>query len=160
MQPSRRAFIAAAATAPLAASVPAAAVAALPPIEPPTPVVTPYTTYPWRWMTSYDDCMYSEEFETLEAALKFATAEGCDTVAECQMQDFNLGVDGYEVLELLQNNNEDLIGEGEFIEATDEQQKDLGNMVTEAIERWAVKHKISLTAWTFGNIRNEQKIAR
>lgn len=157
MKPSRRAFIAAAAVAPIAASVPATAEAALP-VEPPPPVQTPYTDYLWRWMVSRDDYFYHEEFETLAKALEFAKAEGADTVAECQMQDFHIGVTGDEVLEMLLGQNEDLIDEGEFIEATRDQGADLGDMVTKAIEAWAIKHKISLTAWEFAGVRNKTRV--
>jgi hypothetical protein len=157
MKPSRRAFIAVGVAAPIAAAIPAVDVVTLP-IEPPTPVQTPYTEYPWRWMVSSDDYSYSEEFETFAKAIEHAKAVGAEIVAECQMQDFYLGVTGDDVLEMLQGQNEDLIGEGEFIEATKEQADDLGKMVTEAIEHWAVKHRISLTAWTFAGVRNKQRL--
>lgn len=158
MKPSRRAFIAAAAAAPIATSVPVAVAETAPPIEPPIPVQTPYVDYPWRWMVSNDDYSYTEEFDTLAKALEHAHAVGAEFVAECQMQDFYLAVSGSDVLEMLQGQNEDLIGEGEFIDATREQEADLGKMVTEAIETWAIKHKISLTAWTFAGVRNKQRL--
>src|ERR1700722_6140281 len=144
MQPSRRTFIAAAAVAPVAASLPATSAAL--PVEPPVPLQTPYADYPWRWMVSHDDYSFSEEFDTLEKALEFARIEGAEVVAECQMQDFSLSLGGDEVLEALLGTNEELIGEGEFIDATNEQRDDLGKMVTAAIEAWAIKLRISLTA--------------
>jgi hypothetical protein len=159
MKPSRRAFIASAAALPVAAAVPAGTSLSAAPdglALPPTP--SPYTEYPWRWMVSRDDYSFGEDFDTLEKALEFARAEGAEVVAECQMQDFSLELDGDDVLEALLGRNDELIGEGEFIDATKEQQDDLGKMVTAAIEAWAIKHRISLTAWTFGDMRNRQRV--
>jgi hypothetical protein len=159
MKPSRRAFLATAAALPAATAVLSAPTVAALPLESATPVLTPYMEYPWRWMVSHDDYSFSEEFETLEKALEFARIEGAEVVAECQMQDFSLSLGGDEVLEALLGTNEELIGEGEFIDATNEQRDDLGKMVTAAIEAWAIKHHISLTAWSFAGIRNKQKVA-
>jgi hypothetical protein len=158
MKPSRRAFLATAAALPAATAVLSAPAVAALPLEPATPVLTPYTEYPWRWMVSHDDYSFSEDFETLEKALEFARIEGAEVVAECKMQDFSLGMEGGDVLEALLGQNEDRIGEGEFLECTREQEKDLGAMVTAAIEAWAVKHRISLTAWSFEDIRNRQRV--
>lgn len=157
MKPSRRAFIAAGAALPAASIIPTSAVSAESALPDPLPP-TPYTEYPWRWMVSHDDYMFSEDFETAAEAIKYAIAEGGGYIAECQMQDYRLDVDGDSVIEMLLGQNEDLIGEGEFLDPNREQTADLGKMVTEAIERWAVKHKISLTAWSFGDIRNRQKV--
>jgi hypothetical protein len=159
MKPSRRTFIAGAATLPIAASMkPEATISAAPDGIAAAPLPSPYAEYPWRWMVSHDDYSFCEDFETLQEALEFARSEGAEVVAECVMQDFSLDFDGDDVLEALLGRNEELIGEGEFIDATKEQRDDLGNMVTAAIEAWAVKHRISLTAWTFGGMRNKQRV--
>jgi hypothetical protein len=159
MKPSRRAFIASAAAFPIAAAVPAgSSLSAVPNglAAPPTP--SPHTEYPWRWMVSHDDYSFGEDFDTLEKALEYARIEGAEVVAECQLQDFSLELDGDDVLEVLLGRNAELIREGEFIDPTKEQQDDLGKMVTTAIEAWAVKHRISLTAGALGGMRNRQRV--
>lgn len=150
MNPSRRKFLAAAAVIPAAVAIspvaPLAAEAALSiPTEP----------YPWGWYFSTDGGeMYHEQCDTMEQAIKIAKEYGGGLVAECQRQDFWLEVDGAEILEMLYMHNEEAIGEGEFIEATSEQERELGRMVTEAIGQWVAKNKIDITAWTFGGVRN------
>ncbi|WP_439398456.1 twin-arginine translocation signal domain-containing protein [Bradyrhizobium sp. PMVTL-01] len=121
--------------------------------------VSPYAEYPWMWWVSLDGETFISEFETKEEALKEALGYGEPAmVAECIQQDFSLDVYGSEVLEMLQMNNEELIGEGEFLDCTSEESDDLGKMVTATIEAWAAKHKINLTAWTFGATRNRTAI--
>ena len=122
---------------------------------------SPYTTYPWKWMISHDGETFFEEFASQAEAIEEAKGYGEGmVVAECQQQDFDLRVRGDYILEQLYQNNEDIIGDGEFFdsECTPEQVKDLGKMVTAAIEAWAVKNKLSLTAWMFGASRNETTI--
>jgi hypothetical protein len=77
-------------------------------------------------------------------------------IAECQRQDYDLSVDGGSIIEMLYGQNEDRIGDSEFLEdVTDAQADDLGKMVSEAISSWARKHKIDTTAWAFGKVRNQ-----
>lgn len=121
---------------------------------------SPYATYPWKWWISTDDESFFEWFETKEDAIKAAESYGDQMfVAECQHQDFSLDIDGDQIFSLLYDNNEELVGEGEFVSCSDEQVQELGVMVTSAIEAWAVKNKIDLQAWTFGATRNRITIS-
>ncbi|UGY15257.1 twin-arginine translocation signal domain-containing protein [Bradyrhizobium septentrionale] len=120
---------------------------------------TPYATYPWRWWISLDGESFIEEFDTEAEAIKAAKGYGEKAiVAECQQQDFSLHVYGSDVIEMLYQNNEEDIGDGEFFDCTKEQSDELGQVVTAAIEAWAAKHKLNLTAWTFGQTRNRTEI--
>lgn len=120
---------------------------------------TPYTEHPWRWWFSADGETFLESFDTQAEAIEAAKAYGEKViVAECQQQDFSLQVYGSDVIEMLYQNNEEHIGEGEFFDCTREQSDELGQVVTVAIEAWAAKHKLDLTAWTFGATRNRIEI--
>lgn len=155
MNTSRRAFIQA------GAAIPAAAIAAAvnaPLITATVAAACPYTDYAWQWFVSHDGDTYHDRFDTVEAAIEYARKCQYTVVAECKPQDFSLEVEGLEILELLDGNNEDMRGEGEGIECTQGQEDDLGKMVTAAIEAWVVKHNIAITAWTFGGVRNTIKL--
>lgn len=153
---NRRSFLKTAVAAPLAVALPfpAPSVATLAAAAPPAPAA-----YPWSWWYCYGgsyDEHFTEEFHTKEAALKYLSGMGEGYIAECQRQDFDLRLDGDSVFEMLMGQNEDIIGEGEFLDnSTGEQVKDLGVMVSAAIEAWVQKHKIDTAAWTFGGVRNE-----
>lgn len=155
MKPSRRSFLQTAAALPAAGLIsmsPAVAAAAT------IPATVAAPTYPFQWWFSYDGGeMYTEEFNTKEQALAFLKSEGEGMIAECCRQDYDLSIDGYDIIELLQNQNEEAIGEGEFFDCNSEQERDLGQMVSAAIEEWARKHKIDIAAWTFGEVRNKIK---
>jgi hypothetical protein len=157
---TRRAFIKATAALPAIAAVGVEVPAVAAPVVEAVPAaaLTPYTDYPWRWWVGHSEEVFNEWFETKEEALEFAKRDEASFVAECCQQDFSLDIDGYEVLELLEHNNEERIGEGDFFSCTDEQERDLGEMVTQAVEAWAIKHKIDLQAWTFGATRNSIKL--
>ena len=156
MKSSRRAFLKGAAAIPVVAAVGIGGA-----IEVATPAVAAVPAYPFQWWFSYDGGeLFTENFDTKEAALAFLKHEGEGMIAECQQQDFDLRLDAYEILETLSNNNEELIGEGEFIEPNKEQMDDLEKSVNAAIDAWAVRNKISLTAWTFGEVRNQVEIPR
>jgi hypothetical protein len=129
------------ATAPLAA----AEAAALPTLPP----------YPFQWWVSYDGEVYSEQCDTREEALRIAKECGHRFIAECQRQDYDLEIEGDAILEILYGQNEEAIGDSEFIECTREQERDLGKMVSDAVEAWARKHKIDTMAWSFGVVRNK-----
>lgn len=82
-------------------------------------------------------------------------------VARCISQDFNLALDGYDILNELQGHNEDIDGEdNDFLwdSVTDEQKKDLGDMVTAAIYAWVDKHKINIEAHCFASIEDQEFI--
>lgn len=158
---SRRSFLKTAAVAPLAAAFPVQAMSVALPVEVTTPAPM---TYPWRWWYSYGadgsyDQIFSEEFDTKESALRYLAGMGGEgLIAECQRQDFDLRLDGEAVFEMLMGQNEDLIGEGEFLDnSTREQVRDLGVIVSAAIDAWVQKHNIDTSAWTFGGVRNEIK---
>lgn len=155
MGTSRRAFLKTAAAVPIAAaatSFPDLPIGAAPIPSAPIPV-----EHPFEWYFSYDGETYNEGFRTKDAALDFLKREGEGLIAECQRQDFDLDIEGSEILEVLYGHNEEAVGEGEFIDCTSEQERDLGDMVTETIYTWARKHKIDLAAWTFGVVRNQLK---
>jgi hypothetical protein len=102
--------------------------------------------------------VYHTDCNTREEAIEVAKQYGGGLIAECQQQDFDLGLTGDDIIECLYGQNEGAVGEGDFIECTREQCKDLGDMVTDAILAWAEKHKISLTAWTFEVVRNKETV--
>lgn len=120
-----------------------------------TPALMPYTEHPFKWWVGIDGEIFTDDFDTREEAIEFARKNEYGHVAECCQQDFSLDIGGDEILEVLYGHNEEIMGEdSEFIACTPEQERDLGNMVTAAIEAWAVKHKIDITAWAFGEMRN------
>lgn len=155
MKTSRRSLLKGAAVIPAAAAVAtsglgtAATEAAALPVPP-----TPYTEYPWRWFVSHDKEVYHDDFDTLEDALRYAQSSEYAYVAECRQQDFDLSLDGWQAIDYLNDQNGDRIGEGEGIECTPEQERDLDKMLTAAVEAWVVKHKIKITAWSFAETRN------
>jgi hypothetical protein len=158
--PNRRAFLAATAAAPIAAVAGTLPVAAATTIEPPVArlLPSPYKEHPWRWFVSQDKEIYHEDFDTLAEALECARTCDYSFVAEAQQQNYALDVDGDEILELLYGHNEEHVGEGEFLTPNRDQTSDLGKMVTAAIEAWAVKHQIDVTAWSFAETRNHTEV--
>lgn len=142
-----------------AAPVNAAIVADAVEVAPVVPLkASPYANYVWEWFVSYDGETYYESFPTKEEAIKYAQQCEYSVVAECIQRDFRLDISGYWLLEHLNDNNMELIGEGEGIECTPEQEKDLEKMVQRAIEAWIVKHNINITAWSFDGVRNETDV--
>ncbi len=117
--------------------------------------------HPFRWWVSGDGGeLFSAEFDTKEEAIAHAqSCRGGGLIAECQQQDFDLRVSGDMLYELLQDANYDLIGEGDFIDATSEQLGELEDAVNRVIHEWAERHKLDLTAWQFGEVRNREEIA-
>lgn len=164
----RRSLLKAAVVLPAAAAVPVASIPdAVADVisEPPAPVASiasikanPYVNYVWQWFVSNDGETYYEGFETKEAAIEYAKQSEYCLIAECVQQDFRLSIDGYWLLEQLNDNNMELTGEGEGIECTPAQERDLEHMVQKAIEAWVVKHNISITAWSFDGVRNKESV--
>lgn len=153
MQASRRTFLKGAAAVPVAASIGIAGAAEM---ASPAVAVAASAAYPFRWWFSYDGGeLFSEEFSSKEHAVAFLEREGCGMIAECQQQDFDLRMDADYILEHLAEANEELIGEGDFIDPNKEQIADLEKSVNDAIAAWAARHKIGTTAWTFGEVRNK-----
>ena len=158
MQVSRRRLLTGAAIAPVAA-----AAAMLPTALVPTmtesavaAVVQSPPKYPWKWWVGYSDEIYNEAFDTKEDAMAEAEESEYGFIAECRQQDFNLRIDGGSILEDLYNQNEECVNEdGDFIVCTDEQSKDLGDMLSATMLAWVEKHNINVTAWMFGGVRNE-----
>jgi hypothetical protein len=163
MTSTRRAFIksaailpAAAAAAPLMTAEAMPTTSTVPPVPP-----TPYNDHPWQWWVGHDRERFSDCFNTREDALEAAEEEGYRVVAECKSQDYTLDIEGGDILEMIQGSNEDRLDEdGECIDCTDDQCRDLGDMVTRAVEEWVMKHNISIRAWAFGDVRNEMDIPR
>lgn len=150
MATNRRQFMKSAIAAPIAASA-----ASLPAIAQDLPaVVAAPEPYPFSWYFSNYGDIYDEEFDTKEQALAYLRNVGEGMISECQRRDYDLSVDGWRILELINDDNEEARGEGEGIECTNEQERDLGEMVTAAVVAWARKHNIDTAAWTFGVVRN------
>ncbi|WP_018265506.1 hypothetical protein [Methylosinus sp. LW4] len=156
---SRRAFLGATATVAGAAALPTAAaaeqIASLAGVAP----LKPISEYPFRWWVSFDGGeVFTEDFKTREEAIAYAEASGGGTIAECQQRDFDLYLTDDDIFEALHGHNEDAIGEGEFIEWTAEQGRELEREVNAVIAAWAERHKINSTAWQFAAVRNSEKI--
>lgn len=117
--------------------------------------------YPFRWCVSFDGGeLFSADFDTKEEAIAYAqSCRGGGLIAECRQQDFDLRISGDMLYDLLQDANYDLIGEGDFIDATREQLGELEDAVNRVIHEWACKHKVNRTAWQFGEVRNREEIA-
>lgn len=158
MNKDRRAFFRFAAAAPVAI----ATAAITPPVggsnAAAAPVATPYTDYKWQWGVTDDNETFHAMFDTFDEAYSFAQSAGYEFIAECLPQDFSLRIHGDDVVDWLNDNNEESIGEDGGIVCTDAQAQDLGAMVTAAIEAWAVKHQIDIRAWCFAATRNATKV--
>lgn len=124
------------------------------------PIQASGTEYPFRWWVSYDGGeMFSDYFDTKEEAIAAAQGQtGGGMIAECQQQDFDLRIDGGQLYELLSESNSELIGDGDFIYATDEQIDELEASVNAVIKAWAEKHDLNRTAWQFATTRNHEVI--
>lgn len=120
----------------------------------------PERAYPYKWRVSLDGGeVYNEEYETREEAAKAALEQGGGIVAECKQQEYNFEVAGYEVVDLLANQNEELAGEDGFdLNLTPEQERELGEVVTQAIQEWAYRHKLDVTAWQFADVRSQELV--
>lgn len=129
-------------------------------------IAAPVTAgYPFKWRFSLDGSeTFSEDFDSREAAEDAARSAlsgfgySHATLAECQVQDFDMSVDAQWLLEHLHGNNEDIIGDGDFISPSDEQAADLEVMVNAAIDAWVKKHGIDLRAWKFAATRNHEDV--
>jgi len=146
---TRRKFLAGAAALPVVGigvgEIPAAADA----------MASPPPIHPFKWWFGFTDEVFNEECETREEALRLLAQYGEGLIAECQRQNYDLSLEGDTIIEALYGQNEERIGDGEFLEdATAAQVDDLGKMVSETIELWARKHKIDTFAWSFGVVRN------
>jgi hypothetical protein len=126
----------------------------VPPTEAATPPLRP--AYPFKWWFSYDGELYQDECNSKEEALQRLADYGEGLIAECQRKDYDLDIGGDSIIEMLHGQNEEAVGEGEFLDGvTSEQVRDLGKMVSDTIEHWVQKHKIDTTAWSFGAVRNK-----
>lgn len=116
--------------------------------------------YSFSWYLSTDGGeVYHDKFSSKEDAVKAAIEHGGGLVAECKRQDWDLHVSGESMLETLYGQNEELMGEdGDFIDPTPEQLKELGDMVSDTVKLWACKNNIDTGAWRFGEVRNKEVI--
>lgn len=101
--------------------------------------------YYWQCETHFNGPYPSRE-DAIEAGKKDCEDYSFN-VQQADTQDYCLSMAGCDVIEELYGQNEDLIGEGDFIEPTPEQERDLGKMVTAAIYAWVEKHNIDTKAW-------------
>ena len=143
----------AAAAVPFQAAQPAEVIAtAIPkPID-----IRPYANYVFEWFVSHDGETYYEGFSTKEEAIEYANASEMSIVAECKSTDFNIEIDGRDIIERINDNNYE--GEGDGIRCTREQENDLTRMLTRAMEAWVVKHNIDIRAWSFAEVRNKTEL--
>ncbi len=128
-------------------------------VEAVAPVDAAKTVFPWTWRISTDGGYeFTEEYaskdEAIAALLHYDYNDTNVVIAECKEQEFDLRITGDEIIDLMLNNNEDIIGEGEFISVTPEQEKELEDAVNAAISAWDKKHGINTTAWQFAGTRN------
>lgn len=159
---SRRAFLGAAAAAAGTAAVPTAAaaeqIASLAGVAPLQPIAAA-PAYPFRWWVSFDGGeVFSDDFATREEAVAYAEGSGGGMNAECQQGDFDLDLRADDIYEALRENNEEAIGEGDFIDWPLEQGQELEREVNAVIAAWAERHKINRTAWLFAATRNHEEI--
>ena len=123
--------------------------------------------YPWTWMLSldggytFDDHMgFTSKDEALTMMSGLADYDRDDAViAECKQQDFDLRINFDWLLDYLRDQNDDLIGEGDFISVSDEQGEELEREINAVIEEWATRHNLYRTAWTFAGTRNHVRAA-
>jgi hypothetical protein len=155
MTVSRRTLLASAAVAPVAAAMPAAAT-----VEAAQAVPAAATaTKPYQWWISLDGGeLFSESFKDEAEALRALAEYGEGMIAECQRQDFDLSLHADDIWQMLYDQNQELIGDGEFTDITKEQGDELGKMLTGVMYAWARKHKLDLEAWVFGDVRNVKKL--
>jgi secreted PhoX family phosphatase len=155
MRMYRRAFLKGCAAVPLTAAIGVDATIAAAPSAAAAGYAAMLPAHPWRWWFRYSGWGYDEvfikQFDTKEAAMEYLSRKGDGVIAECQRQDFDLTLDGESVFEMLMGQNEGII------DASEEDVKDLGVMVSDAIEAWVRKHKIDVSACIFGGVRNEIK---
>lgn len=161
----RRQLLKTALAAPVVAAVPVATsieAPAIPLTAPgPTPAnLKPYADYIFEWFVSHDGETYYEAFPTKKDAEEYARLCDYSIIAECRPQDFDLTVNAGRVIEDIDENNYERIGDGDGIgvRCTDEQEADLGMMLTRAMEAWVVKHNIDIRAWSFGDVRDEVRV--
>lgn len=117
--------------------------------------------YEYHWRVSFNRGeAYGNPHPSKESAAAEARASDGGLIAECLQQDFDLHLmDGDSILDMLADNNEERVSDdGDFIEATLEQRRDLAAMVDAAIAAWAEKHAINTTAYMFADVRNEEQI--
>jgi hypothetical protein len=119
----------------------------------------PYINYVFEWFVSYDGEVYYEGFATRDEAERYAKQCGYSLIAECKPQDFDIRIYGGDIIERLNEDNYELIGEDDGIICTSEQEGDLTKMLTRAFEAWVVKHNIDIRAWSFDTVRNQTAVA-
>lgn len=117
----------------------------------------------WTWWVSRDD----EDYTPVEATTRDEAVEAgrghYDTdsfwIIEAVLGTFNWhALDGYWLLERLEESNQELGGDEPMLDYTDEQRRDLERMVGDAMAAWAAKHGIKPRVWAFAKSRNREKI--
>ena len=122
--------------------------------------------YPWTWMLSldggytFDDMGFTSKDEalTMMSGLSDYDRDGA-VIAECKQQDFDLRMNFDCLLDTLRDQNDDLIGEGDFISVSDEQGEELEREINAVIEAWATRNNLYRTAWTFAGTQNHVRAA-
>jgi hypothetical protein len=158
---SRRAFVKTAGAAAAAATVAIPAGAAVEPMAMVEGVagLAAAPEYPFEWWVSLDGGeLFSDRCNTREEAAEVARGYGGGIIAECQRAEFDLRITDNDLYDAMRAANEDAIGDGDFIEWTNEQGAELMEEVNAVIAAWVARHGINRTAWTFGCVRNQEKI--
>lgn len=101
---------------------------------------------PWRWWVGSEEYLMTA-FDNREDAIAHAKAEGYPSVVDARYDDYDLCVDGGDLLEMLYGQNEEKIGEGDWIATTREQERDLARRVNAAIAEWVAANKIDTRAY-------------
>lgn len=116
--------------------------------------------YQWQWRVSTDRGeSFGQPFATREDAAAYARGYGGGLIAETLQGDFDLSIDGSDILlQLGEGNAERCNEDGDFLDSTPEQDLDLGVMLTATISEWARKHAIDTRAYVFAAVRNEKVI--
>lgn len=109
-----------------------------------------------RWFCAQSEEHLCCESDTREEAIDRGREHYCGDaflVVKGEIQDYSTRLHFHQIIESLECNNEDLMGEdGDFIVDSRVKERDLEDMVEAAIKEWATKHNISLRAWALANI--------
>jgi len=117
--------------------------------------------YQYQWRVSFDGGeVYGDPHNSKEDAVAEARERPHGgLIAECLQQDFDLSITGDSIIEALYGQNEDQMNDaGEFIDPSEEQTRDLGEMVSDAIAAWVEKHSIDTKAWMFADTKNDERV--
>lgn len=118
----------------------------------------------WYWWVGRDEEVYTDQCDSREEALEVVNSD-YDTAYICEAIKRQLKLaDIFDAGRFLEDSNEnvydDYIGENgdTLFEATNEQQKDLQEMVCAAMDAWQKKHSLRFVPFMFSETRNEEYV--